>query len=131
VSDLDSNFATDVKVALARIEERQVSSSKEIASLKESVTLQFNNFRDEYDHKLNNVKQTQQTFMPAKEIEQKLELIRTHCDTNREALSDRVKSIEEGIRHYGRWAIGLGATGGRSLVGVIWTIVSKAFHIGG
>ncbi|MDV2988259.1 UNVERIFIED_CONTAM: hypothetical protein Q9R58_28620 [Methylobacteriaceae bacterium AG10] len=130
MNNLDSSFATDVKVALARIEERQVSSSKEIASLKESVTLQFNNFRDEYDHKLNNVKQTQQTFMPAKEIEQKLEMIRAHCDSNREALSDRVKAIEEGIRHYGRWAIGLAATSGLGLIGVIWGIVSRVFHLG-
>ncbi|MCJ2030707.1 hypothetical protein MKK50_15125 [Methylobacterium sp. J-043] len=130
MSDLDSNFATDVKVALARIEERQVSSSKEIAGLKESVTLQFSTFRDEYDHKLNNVKAVQQTFMPAKEIEQKLELIRSHCDSNREALSDRVKSIEEGIRHYGRWAIGLAASSGIGLVAMIWGIVSKAFNIG-
>ena len=130
MSEFDPAFQTKVEVALARIEERQVSSSKEISSLKESVTLQFTNFKTDYDHKLAQVKMAQQAFMPSKEIDQKVELIRQHCDSNREALTDRVKVIEDGIKHYSRWVIGLVATAGLGTIAMIWGIVSKAIHLG-
>lgn len=115
VGEINQGFETDVKVMLARIEERQVSTSKEIVAMKDSVTIQFNSFKTDYDHKLAQVKQAQMLYMPAKEIDHKIEIIKNHCDANREALSGRVDTLAKKVEDFGA----LGAK-------LFWSLVSLA-----
>lgn len=123
--DVPNALMLDIKVALARIEERQNSAGKEIASLRETVNTQFSTYKSEVDHKLKNLQQADMAFMPSREVEQKLDAVKAHCDANREILSGRVASLEDHLRHYSRWAIGMIGVAGLGVVASFWNIISK------
>lgn len=77
MSEIDPTLMIKIEVALARIEERQISVAKDIATLQR-----------EADHRHANIKQSMDAFVPRREIESSFVKVYEKIDGTSKRLDD-------------------------------------------
>lgn len=133
MADLDPNIIIDMSRAVAAIDER----TKALQNADVQAQAQA-------DHRHRNVMAAIETFVPRREIEAMNAATRTyaeqmakdsrdHCDTNREAVIERVDRVEESLgeihataKSVNRWVLGAVGSG---LLAAVGYVATHALHL--
>lgn len=107
LSNMGEPIATKIQISLTRIEERQVSQSKEISALQASVDKQLDAIQREADHRHRGIKMQLENFVPRREVESMVDAVKTHCDTNRAVVLEKVLDLDSRQKKFigGLWSL--------------------------